>query len=124
METVAFPLQSAFVRRFAREWIDAWNSHDLDRILSHYDDAIILISPVALQRTGNGSIHGKAALREYFRGGLEKYPDFRFNLSETFWGVDTIALLYSSSFRTARTAEVMQLAGSGLVTRVWANYDE
>ena len=23
---------------FAAEWIEAWNAHDLDRILSHYTD--------------------------------------------------------------------------------------
>jgi ketosteroid isomerase-like protein len=23
---------------FASEWIEAWNSHDLDRILAHYSD--------------------------------------------------------------------------------------
>jgi len=25
-----------FAARFAREWIAAWNSHDLERVLSHY----------------------------------------------------------------------------------------
>ncbi len=23
---------------FAKEWLESWNSHDLDRILSHYSD--------------------------------------------------------------------------------------
>lgn len=23
-------------QKFAQEWVDAWNSHDLDRIMSHY----------------------------------------------------------------------------------------
>ncbi|HTV81468.1 MAG TPA: nuclear transport factor 2 family protein [Acidobacteriaceae bacterium] len=124
METVAFPLQSSFVHSFAHEWIDAWNSHDLERILSHYSADVTLISPVALQRLGNSTVQGKTALRGYFRGGLEKYPDFRFDPGDVFWGVDTVALLYSSSFRTARTVEVMQLSSSGLVFRVWANYDE
>ena len=34
---------------FAREWIDAWNAHDLERILSHYSDEIVFTSPVAAQ---------------------------------------------------------------------------
>ncbi len=33
--------------KFADAWIAAWNAHDLDAILSHYDDAIELTSPVA-----------------------------------------------------------------------------
>ena len=34
-------------KRFAREWIEAWNSHDLDAILSHYATDVVLTSPVA-----------------------------------------------------------------------------
>lgn len=124
MESVSFPLQPAFAHAFAHEWIDAWNSHDLDRILSHYSDEVTLISPVALQRLGNATVQGKAALRAYFHAGLQAYPDFRFDLADAFWGVDTLALLYASSFRTARTVEVMQLSPTGLVQRVWANYND
>lgn len=118
------PLQPAFVRRFAEEWISAWNSHDLDRIVSHYADDVALVSPVALRRLGAAIVQGKAALRAYFQAGLQDYPDFRFDLIDVFWSVDTVALLYSSSFRTGRTVEVMQFAPSGLVARVWANYNE
>jgi hypothetical protein len=28
-------VDAAFAARFAAEWIEAWNSHDLDRVLSH-----------------------------------------------------------------------------------------
>ena len=31
----------------ANHWVEAWNSHDLDRIMTHYEDAIELTSPVA-----------------------------------------------------------------------------
>jgi len=27
-----------FAQHFAAEWIEAWNSHDLDKIFSHYVD--------------------------------------------------------------------------------------
>ncbi len=32
---------------FAQDWIEAWNSHDLDRILAHYDEHVVLVSPIA-----------------------------------------------------------------------------
>ncbi len=41
------PIQD--VQGFAQEWIDAWNSHDLDRILSHYADDFQMISPFIMQ---------------------------------------------------------------------------
>lgn len=31
--------------RFSESWIDAWNSHDLERILAHYEDDFLLESP-------------------------------------------------------------------------------
>jgi ketosteroid isomerase-like protein len=36
----------------ANHWVAAWNSHDLDSIMMHYEDAAELISPVAAQLLG------------------------------------------------------------------------
>ena len=32
---------------FANHWIKAWNSHDLEAILSHYAEDIVFLSPIA-----------------------------------------------------------------------------
>jgi len=43
------------VETFAREWIAAWNAHDLERVLAHYSPDIQLSSPVAAERVpGSG----------------------------------------------------------------------
>jgi hypothetical protein len=34
-----------FAEMFAAEWIAAWNSHDLDRVLSHYSETFEFSSP-------------------------------------------------------------------------------
>jgi len=31
--------------QFAREWVAAWNAHDLDRIMYHYEEEVELIFP-------------------------------------------------------------------------------
>jgi hypothetical protein len=31
MEDAILPLQTSFAREFAQDWVDAWNSHDLER---------------------------------------------------------------------------------------------
>ena len=118
------PIHAAFAHAFAQDWIDAWNSHDIERILSHYDEDVTLASPVALRPINGGVIRGKAALRDYFTRGLQAYPDLRFDLIDTFWGIETIVLYYTSSFRSSNTAEVMLLNSSVHVIRVWANYDQ
>ncbi len=48
-------LDRAFAERFAVEWIDAWNSHDLDRVLSHYADDFEMNSPYIAQVAGESS---------------------------------------------------------------------
>ena len=125
MENALLPLQASFARELAQDWIDAWNAHDIERILAHYDEEVILTSPVALKLLGgDGAVRGKAALREYFLRGLQAFPSLRFDPIETLWGVETIVVLYINNVRGNKTAEVMLLSPEGKIRRVWANYDQ
>ena len=109
--------------KLANHWVAAWNAHDLDLIMTHYDEAIELTSPVAAQLLAmtDGKVVGKANLRAYFQRGLEAYPELRFHLEDVLWGVNSVVLLYTNQKRT-RTAEFMELSPIGKVTRVVANY--
>lgn len=104
-------------------WVAAWNAHDLDRIMTHYEDAVELTSPVAAQLLGisDGKVVGKASLRAYFQRGLEAYPELQFRLTDVLWGVNSVVLYYTNQKGT-RTAEFMELSASGKVARVVANY--
>ena len=122
---LGLPLQAEFARAFAEEWIAAWNSHDLEVILTHYEDEVELRSPVAAKLLqGDGTVRGKAALREYFELGLKAYPHLRFELVEALWGIETIVITYLNNVRGSKTAEVMVMSGAGKVRGVWANYDQ
>src|SRR3982074_2585876 len=105
-------------------WVAAWNAHDLDLIMTHYDDAIELTSPVAAQLLGtsDGKVFGKANLRAYFQRGLEAYPQLHFRLEDVLWGVNSV-LLYYTNQKGTRTAEFMELSATGKVARVVANYN-
>lgn len=48
--------------RFAQEWIEAWNSHDLERILTHYSEDVEVTSPFVETVLGRGrdTVKGKA----------------------------------------------------------------
>jgi hypothetical protein len=119
------PLQGSFAREFAQAWVEAWNEHDLEHIVSHYAEDVELRSLMAgklLQ--GDGTVRGKAALREYFALGLKAYPDLRFDLIDVLWGTETIVIYYANNVRGTKTAEVMLLSDVGKIRRVWANYDE
>ena len=107
----------------ANLWVAAWNAHDLDLIMAHYEDAIELISPVAAQLLGtsDGKVAGKANLRAYFQRGLDAYPGLHFRLEDVLLGVNSVVLYYTNQKGT-RTAEFMELSSTGKVTRVVANY--
>ena len=107
----------------AQHWIDAWNSYDLDSIMSHYDDDVELTSPVADRLLGSGKVTGKAKLRAYFQRGLEAYPDLRFDLEDVLCGLNSVVLYYRNQKGT-RTAEFMELSATGKVVRVIAHYSD
>jgi predicted ester cyclase len=107
----------------ANHWIAAWNAHDLDAIMTHYDEAIELTSPAAAQllNTPDGKVIGKQNLRAYFQRGLTAYPDLHFHLENVLYGVNSVVLYYTNQKGT-HTAEFMELSSIGKVVRVVANY--
>lgn len=109
--------------KFAEHWIAAWNAHDLNLIMTHYEEAVELTSPVAAQILGvpSGRVSGKANLRAYFSRGLEAYPELHFRLEHAFAGISSVVLLYTNQKGT-RTAEFMEMSPMGKVKRVVANY--
>lgn len=83
-----------FAERFAAEWIEAWNSHDLDRILAHYEDDFEMSSPKIVQLMGeaSGKLRGKAAIGAYWRKGLQMLPDLHFELKQILIGADSLTI--------------------------------
>ena len=110
-------------RDFAKEWVEAWNSHELERVLSHYDDAVTLVSPRARLVLGveDGTVRGKGALRDYIKRALEKVPDLAFTLDRVFSGVNSIVVEFHTS-DGRHGAELMEFAKNGRVARVTAHY--
>jgi ketosteroid isomerase-like protein len=106
---------------FAKEWIDGWNAHDAERILNHYAEDIVFLSPVAQARVGNGRVEGIAALGSYWRSALAAMPDLRFELKEVLVGHDCLTILYHNHLR-GLVAETVEFAPSGKVIRSWACY--
>ena len=98
----------------ANHWVADWNSHDLDSIMTHYEDAVELTSPAAAQLLGtsDGKVPGKESLRAYFQRGLEAYPELQFRLEDVLWGVNSVVLYYTNQKGT-HTAEFMELSAKG-----------
>ena len=110
-------------QKFATDWIRAWNSHQLDAIMSHYAAEVRLTSPAAAQllRDPSGTVQGREALRDYFERGLAAYPDLAFRLLDVMRGIASVVLYYENQKGT-RTGEFMELDANHKVLRVVANY--
>lgn len=111
-------------RAFAREWVDSWNSHDLDRILSHYADDFQMTSPfiIEMMNEPTGTIKGKENVRAYWARALERIPDLHFGLIEALSGVHSITIYYHAVFGM-RAAEVLFFNENGKVKQAIAHYN-
>lgn len=118
-------IERAWAKAFAAEWIAAWNSHDLERVLSHYTDDFEMTSPLIIQlmHEPSGTLKGKAAIRTYWQTGLAANPGLHFDLIDMLVGVSSIILYYrTASGRTS--AEVVIFNEAKLVMKSIANYGE
>jgi hypothetical protein len=115
-------IDSSFAKRFAADWIDSWNSHDLDRILAHYIDDFTMSSPLIIKiaEDPSGTLRGKDKVRAYWARGLQLMPELRFELVNTLLGIDSMVLYYKSS--RGLSAEVFHFNEKGKVIRSHANY--
>jgi ketosteroid isomerase-like protein len=111
-------------RQFADHWVQSWTAHDLDSILGHYAPDVVLVSPAAsrILNDPSGTVKGKEALREYFKRGLEAYPNLKFELVDVMWGLNSMVLYYINQNGT-KTGEFMEFDANGKVIRVVANYN-
>jgi hypothetical protein len=108
---------------FASDWIAAWNSRDLDAILSHYAPEIVFLSPYAERVIGTGRVEGIDALRAYWRTGLDANPILHFEFETVFAGTGALTILYRNH-RQQRVAETVEFNEAGKVVRSFACYGQ
>ncbi|MGB0660447.1 MAG: nuclear transport factor 2 family protein [Mangrovicoccus sp.] len=99
---------------FAKEWENGWNSHDLDRILSHYREDIVFRSQKARALVGAGEVIGKAALRDYWTAALNRQPDLRFEILNVFEGHQMLVIEYRNH-KSILATETLYFDAEGLV---------
>jgi len=110
-------------KKFADDWIKAWNSHNLENILRHYSDDIEITTPMIRMALGidHGSLKGKKEVAAYWQRALEKFPDLHFELYEVTTCVNSVALYYKSVM-DKNAIEVMFFDENGKVNRMFAHY--
>ena len=113
-----------FAVNFVNEWIEAWNAHDLDKILSHYSDDFSIETPMALKifPESNGIITGKSNVRQYWTIGIERIPNLKFELLDLLIGVNGLTIYYVNTATNKKSVEVMNFDRDKKVNKAIVNY--
>jgi len=116
-------IDTAFAHELADEWIAAWNSHDLERVLSHYSDDFEMASPKIVEFAGepSGVLRGKAAIGAYWRAAMAKVPGLHFELQSALVGSRSVAIHYKNQFGKY-VIEVVELDDQRRIIRAAAHY--
>lgn len=112
-------------QKFAEGWVAAWNAHDLDEVLSYYEDDFEMMSPIIASYAGepSGMLKGKEAVEAYWIQALMMIPDLKLELIDVFPGIKSIIISYKAAF-DRRAAELFEFGASGKVLRAVAHYTE
>lgn len=108
---------------FGREWVEAWNSRDLERVLTLYsEDAEMTSDRIPQLGFGaSGSVHGKDSLRAYWSKALSLIPNLHFTLIDTYVSPDSVVVFYENE-RGMRICEYLRLDAAGKIKQGSANH--
>jgi ketosteroid isomerase-like protein len=122
-ETMQPSHQAAHLAALGRDWIAAWNSHDLERVLSLYaEDSEMTSDKIqALGFDASGTLRGKARIRAYWGKALGLLPNLHFHLIDTYVSPDSIVVFYQNE-RGARICEYLRLNAEGKIIQGSANH--
>ena len=117
------PHDAAPLGTLGRDWIAAWNSHDLERVLALYaEDSEMTSDKIqALGLDDSGTLRGKAMLRKYWSRAFELLPNLHFDLIDTYVSPDSIVVFYQNE-RGARICEYLRLNDEGKIKQGSANH--
>ena len=109
---------------FAHEWLEAWNAHDLPRVLQHYADDFEMSSPLIVQMglSETGTLKWKQQIGDYWQKGLAKYPDLHFKLIDVLSGVNSV-IVYYHTINDKLSAELFMFNEEGKVYKSVGHYN-
>jgi hypothetical protein len=112
-------------RGHADRWLEAWNAHDLDAVMSCYAEDIEFVAQTVVERWGrpDGRLHGRDELRRHFSLGLGLAPDLAFREEALLVAPGGYALIYRRE-NGNQVIDAVELDVAGLACRVRAYYQQ
>jgi len=114
---------AADLAALGRQWISAWNSHDLERILAMYaEDSEMTSDKIqALGLEASGTLRGKDRIRAYWGLALQRLPNLHFELIDIYVSPDSLIVFYQNE-RGARICEYLRLDDADKIRQGSANH--
>jgi steroid delta-isomerase len=111
---------------FAEAWIAAWNRRDVDAVLAHFAEDAQFESPIARGVAGRSLLRNKSEIGQYWRTGLDRITELRFELDHAAWDEKrrelNVVYLATLNGERKRACEIMQFDASGRQIRGDALY--
>lgn len=113
------------LQAIAFKWFDAFNNHNLEQLLSLYDDEAEHFSPKLKIRKPetNGLVSGKQALREWWQDAFERLPTLHYKVTSLTANSDRVFMEYIRMVKEEDdmlVAEVLDVkAGKIIASRVY-----
>lgn len=113
-------------QRFAQEWIERFNARDFRAVLAEFTEDCTFTSPRAQARGGNGVVHSRAALGEYWGAALQSIQSLHFVLDRALYdpSARSLAIVYQSAIdgHTNRAVEIYEFDEHDRIVRGEAMY--
>ncbi|MBS1763627.1 MAG: nuclear transport factor 2 family protein [Bacteroidetes bacterium] len=104
----------------ANKWFDAFNEHNLDKLLSLYDEHAEHFSPKLKIRHPEtmGLVKGKAALHTWWQDAFERLPTLHYQVQTLTANENRVFMEYIRKVQgeeDMRVAEVLEIGKNGLI---------
>lgn len=109
----------------AQQWFAAFNAHDLEKLLSLYDDSAEHFSPkLKIRRPEtNGLVTGKEALRDWWQDAFDRLPTLHYKTTSLTSNEQRVFMEYIRQVdgeEDMRVAEVLEIVdGKIIASRVY-----
>lgn len=95
----------------AEKWFTAFNAHDLEALLSLYDDNARHYSPKLKVRRPetNGLVQGKDALRDWWQDAFDRLPSLHYKVNRITANGDRVFMEYTRNVDGEENMDVAEL---------------
>ena len=113
-------MNSQEITSIAYKWFDAFNQHNLEQLLSLYDDNAQHFSPKLKLRKPetNGLVIAKEAMRDWWKDSFERLPTLKYKVTSLTANSDRVFMEYVRSVENEEdmlVAEVLEIRDNKIV---------